>query len=76
MNSVLAEILAAKGAAEILEKYMPGLTESPALGFIRGKTLNEMAALAPQQKGLLEALIKELNQRELVQGKKGAGISR
>lgn len=61
MNSTVGEILAKREAAQVLEKYMPVLKDPSVLAFIRGKTLSEMAALAPQQKELLGALLKELN---------------
>lgn len=62
LNSTFEELLASKEAAGVLEKYMPGLANSQMLGFIRGKTLNEMIAMAPQQRTQIEAVLRELNQ--------------
>lgn len=61
LNSTFAEILDSKEAAKILEKYMPGTAGSQMMGFVRGKTLNEMIAMAPQQREQIEAMLAELN---------------
>lgn len=45
-----------------MEKWMPGIAGGPAEGFIRQKTLQEMIAMAPQQKEQIEGMLAMLNQ--------------
>lgn len=61
LNSTFGEILDSEEAAAVLEKYMPDAAHSQMMAFIRGKTLNEMIAMAPQQRGQMEAMLAELN---------------
>lgn len=61
LNSTFGEILESEEAAAVLEKYMPDVAHSQMMAFIRGKTLNEMIAMAPQQRGQMEAMLAELN---------------
>lgn len=61
MDSTFEEILASREAADIVEKHMPGIADSKMMAFLGKKTLNEMAAMAPRQKGQLEAMLRELN---------------
>lgn len=61
LNSTFAQILESKEAAAVLEKCMPEIAGSPMMGFIRGKTLNEMIAMAPRQREQIEELLAMLN---------------
>lgn len=62
LNTTFARILESERSAAILEEYMPGMADSQMLGFIRGKTLNEMIAMAPQQREQMEAMLARLNE--------------
>lgn len=59
MNTTVGEILEMERGAEILDKYVPGTSTNPMLGYLKSKTLNELAAMAPPQKELFEKMIRE-----------------
>lgn len=61
MNSTIGEILEAKSGAEILDKYMPGTSESPMLGYLKNKSCNELVAMEFGMKTALERVVLELN---------------
>lgn len=61
MNSKMGELLEADGAFDIVEKYMPGMRQNPMLDYLKGRSLNELVRMAPQQKELLEQLLEEMN---------------
>lgn len=63
MNSSFAEILASPEGERIAMNHLPQLSDKTVSAFLRGKSLNEILAAAPQIKGQLEAMLAELNRR-------------
>lgn len=65
MKSTFGEIMETEIGKKFLEKYMPGMADSPMIGFMKNKTLNDLLKMAPQQKQLWEMILKELNTMEM-----------
>ena len=61
-SSTVAEILADERASEIFYACMPEQKDSPMLGFIKGKTLGELAALSADSVPQIERLLKQLQE--------------
>ena len=61
MDTKVGEILDDTGAVKILEKYVPGVSKNPMIGFARGMTLKALLAM-PQAKdaGLTEEMVKKV----------------
>jgi hypothetical protein len=61
MDTKVGEILDDTGAVKILEKYVPGISKNPMIGFARGMTLKALLAM-PQAKdaGLTEEMVKKV----------------
>lgn len=62
LNTTFAQILASEKAAAVLKKCMPEIADSPMMGFIRNKTLNEVIGMAPQQAEQIETMLAMLNE--------------
>ena len=58
LDSKVGEILDDTGAVEILEKYAPGISNNPMIGFAKGMTLKSVVSM-PQAKqaGLTEEMV-------------------
>ena len=58
MDSTAGEILKDKGAVEILERYVPGISKNPMVALAKGMTLKKLLAI-PQAKqaGLTEEMV-------------------
>jgi hypothetical protein len=61
METTVGEILEDTNAVEILEKYVPGISENPMLGMAKGMTLKVLVdnPLA-KQAGLTEEMVKNV----------------
>lgn len=59
-NSTVAELLENDKAREVLYEIMPHLKDSPAIGFIKGKTLGELAAMSADSTPQIEQLLLRL----------------
>ncbi|PKN95000.1 MAG: hypothetical protein CVU44_04105 [Chloroflexi bacterium HGW-Chloroflexi-6] len=61
LDTKVGEILDDTGAVKILEKYVPGISKNPMIGFARGMTLKSLLAM-PQAKdaGLTEEMVKKV----------------
>ena len=62
MSTTFGELLADEHGKQVIDELMPGTTDGPMIGFISGKTLNEMIHMAPQMATSIEAILKRLNQ--------------
>lgn len=62
LNSTFAQIMESPKAMAIVRQCLPEIVDSPVMGFVRGKTLNEMLAMAPQHKAQIEEMLVLLNQ--------------
>ena len=69
MDSKAGELLKDKGAVEILEKYVPGISKNPMVALAKGMTLKKLLEI-PQAKqaGLTEEMVlkvlEEINARK------------
>lgn len=69
MDSKAGELLKDKGAVDVLEKYVPGITKNPMLKLVKGKSLKKLLAM-PQAKqfGITEEMVlkvlEEINARK------------
>ena len=61
-SSTVAEILDDDRASEIFYTCMPEQKDNPMLGFIKGKTLGELAALSAGSAPQIEQLLRKLNE--------------
>lgn len=62
MHSTIGEILDAVHGKELLDKYFPGITSHPMLGYIRNRTLFNMEASRKERNISWRSLLMELNQ--------------
>jgi hypothetical protein len=68
METTVGEILEDTNAVEILEKYVPGISENPMLGMAKGITLealvdNPLAKQAGLTEEMVTTVLKEINAR-------------
>ena len=68
MDTTVGEILKDTHAVEILEKYVPGISENPLLGMAKGITLeallsNPLAKQAGITEEMVTNVLKEINAR-------------
>ena len=61
-SSTVAEILNDERASEIFYECMPGQKDNPMLGFIKGKSLGELAALSADSVPQIERLLQRLQE--------------
>lgn len=61
LDTKVGEILKDPGAVKILEKYAPGVSKNPMIGFAKGMALKSVLAM-PQAKdaGLTEEMVKKV----------------
>ena len=68
MDTTVGEILKNTHSVEILEKYVPGISENPMLGMAKGMTLetllnNPLAKQAGITEEMVTKVLKEINAR-------------
>lgn len=59
LSSTIGELLESKNGKDILDKYLPGISNNGMLAFMKGKTLNELAEMAPGQRSAITEMVQE-----------------
>ena len=61
MDTKVGELLKDTGAVEVLEKYAPGFSKNPMIGFAKGMTIKSLLAM-PQAReaGITEEMVKKV----------------
>ena len=64
MDSNLGEIRELPLAAEMINRFAPGMLDNPMIEYAYSMSLSELLGAAPEAKPLFEEIIKELNRQE------------